>query len=358
MEAIKGEMLMKQVYSDFIQFRGNHYDFGYVQGQLLKESPILPNRIKHWTSKRKRYFTINEKESIQLLNKFIPGMLAEINGLADALHWKLKDALREFGGHYVEYARSGCSILAGSNYLIRNYDSHPGSYEGRYMIYQPTDTGYAVIGPSMQITGRIDGMNEKGLVMGYNFINRVGSGDGFICNMIGRIILETCANVEEAIALLKEIPHRTSFSYVLLDNCGEAYVVEATPRSVIARKSNISTNHFEILKEENQYQMDDSIRRKQKIEGQQGSYSNVYEAFRILNDRDKEVFSNKYNAWSGTLHTAAYLPHEKKAWFAIGSDRMPLIIDLDSFLKGEKLNLKRIKGKLEFDTPFINMEIL
>lgn len=102
---------MKQVYSDFIQFRGNHYDFGYMQGERLKDSPILPNRVKHWTSKRKRYFTINEKESVHLLNKFIPGMIAEIYGLADALQWRMEDALREFGGHYVEYGRSGCSIL-------------------------------------------------------------------------------------------------------------------------------------------------------------------------------------------------------------------------------------------------------
>ena len=226
------------------------------------------------------------------------------------------------------------------------------------MIYQPTDTGYAVIGPSMQISGRIDGMNEKGLAMGYNFINRVGSGDGFICNMIGRIILETCANVEEAIDLLQEIPHRTSFSYVLLDPSGESFVVEASPRSVIARKANISTNHFEVLKEENRYQMDESVRRKQNIEKQREGQSNVYEAFRILNDKDKEVFSKKYSTWSGTLHTAAYLPNERKAWFAIGSDRMPVIIDFDSFLQGEKLNIKKVKGQLDYDTPFINMEIL
>ncbi|WP_138416270.1 C45 family autoproteolytic acyltransferase/hydolase [Aquibacillus sediminis] len=346
---------MKQVYSDVIQFRGNHYDFGYMQGELLNESPILPVRHKQWASRRKRHFSINAKESIDLLSTFIPGMLDEIQGLADALHWKREDALREFGGHYVDYGRSGCSILTGDKFLIRNYDSHPAGYEGRFLAYQPTDTGYAVMGPSMQITGRMDGINEKGLAMGYNFINRVGSGDGFICNMIGRIILETCATVDDAIMLLKEIPHRTSFSYVVLDPTGETYVVEASPRSVVARKSNVSTNHFEMLKEENRYRMDDSIRRQQLMAEKQ---KDVYHAFRMLNDKEKDVFSPKYDAWSGTLHTAAYLPQERKAWFAIGANRMPVIFDFNRFLQGEKINIKQIKGMLDYDTPFINMETI
>src|SRR5699024_9709366 len=100
-----------------------------------------------------------------------------------------------FSGYYLEYERSGCSVYADREYLVRNYDSHPHPYEGRYIFYQPTDGGYATLGPSMQVTGRVDGMNEKGLVMAYNFTHRKQSADGFLCNMIGRLILETCKDV-------------------------------------------------------------------------------------------------------------------------------------------------------------------
>ena len=54
---------MISVYSDVIQFRGNHYDFGYMQGELLKDSPILANRKKFWGNKSKLCnFIIDEIE--------------------------------------------------------------------------------------------------------------------------------------------------------------------------------------------------------------------------------------------------------------------------------------------------------
>lgn len=348
---------MNQFYSDTLHFKGTHYDFGWMQGESLKESPILSNRKKQWANMRKRHFNINKEEAIQLFTDYMPSMLEELQGLGDALDWSLEDALIEFGGYYVDYEQSGCSILTGSTYFIRNYDSHPGYYEGRYIIYQPTDTGYASIGPSMQITGRTDGMNEKGLVVGYNFINRVGSENGFVCNMICRIILETCANVDEAIALLKAIPHRTSFNYVLLDSTGDSVVVEASPRKVMTRKSTISTNHFELLTEENRYRTDDSLRRFNELKKQETMGLDAYEAYQLLNDPNKEIFSTKYDASAGTIHTAAYLPNERKALFAIGGNRMPVMFDLNRYLEGERSNIKQIKGVLPFDSPFVNMAI-
>lgn len=342
---------MKKVYSDIIQFRGSHYDFGYHQGELLRDSLLLPNR-KIQRSENSKQLLVDETKAIDMLERFAPRIWEEIEGLADALKWPFYDALREFGGYYIEYTRSGCSILSRSDFLVRNYDSSPQGYEGRFALYEPTDGGYASIGPSMQITGRTDGLNEKGLAMGYNFINRRNSADGFICNMIGRLILEHCASIEEAIDLLKELPHRRSFSYVLLDKSGRSVVAETSPRNVIVREAAVSTNHFEVLSEENRYQIDDSKRREEALLTHSTTSNDAYAAFRLLNDSDQGVFSTKYSTASGTLHTASYFPNSLEVGFALGPDRLPLMFDFQKWLQGERLLAKRINGKIDTHFPF------
>src|SRR5699024_5956182 len=147
---------------------------------LLKDSPILKNREKQWGPKKDRHFIIDKERFEHVKEQFSPAILKEIHGLADALNMNLIEAYRLFGGYYREFVQSGCSIFTDPDFMVRNYDTNPMSYEGRYMFYQPTDQGYAVIGPSMQITGRIDGMNEKGLALGYNFTHSKKSSDGFL----------------------------------------------------------------------------------------------------------------------------------------------------------------------------------
>lgn len=350
-------MIMKKVYSDVIQFRGPHYDFGFMQGERLKESLILPNRNKQWGNKPHQ-FIINKDKYKNIIRQFAPGIWEEIQGLADALHIDMEEAIRDFGGYYLEFKRSGCSIFTTSEYMIRNYDNHPHTYEGRFILFQPTDMGYATIGPTMQITGRTDGLNEKGLVMGYNFINRRGSEDGFLCNMIGRLVLETCSTVEEAVSFLKEIPHRMSFSYVLLDRTGKSIVVEASPRQVVTREAHICTNHFEKLTKENRYRMDESKQRESAIKREQQYVTDFNDAFQMMNDSTKGVYSSKYGAYAGTLHTASYHPKQLLAGFALGGDKKPFILDFEKWLSGERLLVTKLRGTIDSTATFVNMEQL
>ena len=44
-----------------------------------------------------------------------------------------------------------------------------------------------------------------------------------------------------------------------------------------------------------------------------------------------------------------------KAWFAIGGDKMPFLFDFNEWLKGEHVHIKRIKGELDTDLPFVNV---
>lgn len=345
---------MKQIYSDVIQFRGTHFDFGFMQGEKIKDSLTVKNRENQWKVRMPR-FTVNAEEVKRAITPFAPGVWEELLGLQAALEWPMESVLQEFGGYRLNYVKSGCSIVTGEHFLIRNYDYHPKTYEGRYVFFQPTDQGYAIAGPSQRVTGRMDGMNEKGLALGYNFMHRKSPGDGFICCMIGRLILESCANAAEAVAMLKEIPHRHSFSYVVYDQQGETYIIETSPREVEVRQSNVCTNHFEIMKHENRNHLVDSKRRLEILDEQQENM-NVTDAFRLLNATDKGIFSDLYSSWAGTIHTSAYLPKEMKVWIALGGDQEPIQFDFAKWLDGQDVEIDRITGEIDTDIPFLHMD--
>ncbi|SDJ50348.1 C45 family autoproteolytic acyltransferase/hydolase [Salimicrobium halophilum] len=344
---------MKQIHSDIIQFRGSHYDFGFSQGLEIKNTLTVRNRRKQWDVRIPR-FDVEEQEVKEVIEKFAPGIWRELEGLRDALEWPMKRVLMEFGGYRVPYKKSGCSILTGEGYMIRNYDYMPKTYEGRFAFFQPTDAGYATAGPTQRITGRMDGMNEHGLALGYTFMNRKRPGPGFICCMIGRMVLETCRDVEEAVAMLERIPHRHSFSYTVFDSSDVSYVVEASPRGVEVRQTSVCTNHFEILTKENRYHLVDSKRRMDTMK--QSLPSSAEEAFRLLNDRDKGVFSELYDQWAGTIHTSGYLPGTGTIWFALGGDRSPVEFDFSAWLKGERVPQSFMEGEVDTAVPFVHID--
>ena len=342
---------MKQVTSVITQFRGSHYDFGYYQGELLQESAYLKNRSFMNESLFKK-FTINLEEITDLYHQFAPFLLDEINGLKDCLQLPIEVAYMHFAGFFANRP-SGCSIFMQPDYMIRNYDQAPNTYDGRLCLFQPTDGGYATAGPSMMITGRTDRMNEHGLCIGYNFVNSRQHQDGFVCNMIARIVLETCKTIEEAIHLLTEIPHKHSFNYCLLDASGQSVVVEATPRAVTTRSALVCTNHFQQLTAENRYTMADSIRREKKLLQVAHTEPNWQNGYALLNNLDQAIFATKYDAWDGTIHTATYLPKERLATISFGANKKPVAMQFKKWLDGTDLLITKVKGELDAKHGFV-----
>ncbi|HLR64097.1 MAG TPA: C45 family peptidase [Pseudogracilibacillus sp.] len=346
---------MQEVYSEVIQFRGNHFDFGYYQGELLKNTPIVHNYYKKIFAKNTTRFNVNVDDYIAIMTKYAPSILDELYGLQKSLQLSLYDTIRLFGGYYLEFGRSGCSIYSDHSYMVRNYDNDPLTYEGRFVLFQPNDGSYASLGPSMQITGRMDGMNEHGLSIGYNFINRKQSDDGFMCNMIARIVLETCQTTEDAIQCLKDLPHRNSFIYALTDKNDASIVVEASPREVIVRHDVACANHFESLTHENRYRMDDSIRRTSIMSDYKKQIHRPMDAYQLMNNLENHIFSTSYGSWSGTLHTAIYLPDELQVGFTLGFNRLPYMFDFKRWLQGKNTSVKKVRGELQSTYPFLNM---
>src|SRR5699024_3460028 len=134
------------------------------------------------------------------------------------------------------------------------------------------------------------------------------------------------------------------------------YVVESSPRSISVRKANVCTNHFEKLTDENRRYLIDSYQPLEAMQHQQKVINDAEQAFRLLNDTDRGGSSDQYKNWTGTIHTSAYSPKRKQAWFALRGDREPFVIDFSAWLKGKNLKTNRIWGEVNTELPFAHTD--
>ncbi|EES42155.1 Acyl-coenzyme A:6-aminopenicillanic acid acyl-transferase [Staphylococcus caprae M23864:W1] len=343
---------MQSVQSDIMTHRGSHYDLGVETAKWLQTTPLLKNREKEWRKRNPR-FDIDVKETYHIFQTYAPKIWDELIGMQDVLNLPTKQIILNFGHYrFTDLKDSGCTVFKGTDYLIRNYDYHPATYDGRYLLFQPNDSGLAQIGPTSRVTGRMDGMNECGLVMAYNFMHRKKPANGFVCYMIGRLILENCKDVHEAIRLLKEIPHRSSFSYILMDKNLNYAIVEVTPRSINLRYDPICTNHFELLTHENRNYTKESKERLERVIKHTNHTITKEDAFKLFNDPQYEIYSKLFRSWSGTIHTSIYEPNTLTAWMALGENNHATEINFSKWLNGEDLNIDYFRGEIDTSLTF------
>ncbi|WJV20928.1 C45 family autoproteolytic acyltransferase/hydrolase [Rossellomorea marisflavi] len=350
---------MQLVKASVIGSRGTPYEVGVDLGNQLKESPLYGFHLERRKKSRNSYAT-EMSEVRDLFMHYDPSLWEEINGFAEGIGWSLEETVHEYSGYQADWPVSGCSALAKDGIYVRNYDFHPKTYEGRLLLTQ-TEGAYSSIGFSGRGIGRIDGLNEEGLALGFHFVNRVNPWKGLICTTLARMVLDTCATTEEAVSLLRELPHRQSFNYSIHDRRGKSAVVEASPRGVQSYQSDFSlvcANHFQSpdLLAENRFHIMESKERLGHLNDMMEGPITLVGGFESFHHEESRIFKKDYEKWNGTIHTIAFDCRNLSAVVGLGSGSRGVAIDFSKWLKGETLRIKKIVGKFPATEVFHFME--
>ena len=341
---------MEQLNVSVVDIMGSYYEMGLMQGKEIKKSTQLMKQLDFL-----EFLTTNidPLKAKKILTELSPNLLEELKGIANELNIELDTIIKLYSGYNLAFPSMGCTTLIQEDYYVRNYDFSPEVYDARIVFSNPIK-GYASVGFSQNVIGRLDGMNEKGLVVGLHFVNDEYKGEGFLATTIVRLLLDQCSTVKEAVHFISTIPHRFCYNYSITDVSGAAVVVEASPDNQIVHNSNplICTNHFEAatLQEKNKKTTNGSIQRKEYVGSLLKEQLSPLAVYRQFNDGNSLLFFKYYKEYFGTLHTVVYLPKDLSVIIGVGENCEPVLFSFKEFLEGKVILPNVIKG-------LINMQV-
>ena len=208
---------------------------------------------------------------------------------------------------------AGCTqaVVAGPEpALVRNYDYHPHGFEAAFV--RTRWLGTTVVAASDCLWGALDGINEHGLAVALSFGGSRAVGDGFGIPLILRYVLESCATVDEAVAVLRRVPSHMAYNVSLLDAAGRFAVAHLRPgRETEVVREPVSTNHQGRIEWSEYATSTRSVERKaaaQAAVDEGDGVDAVVERF-----LSPPLFMTDYARWHGTLYTAAYHPSRRGA---------------------------------------------
>jgi predicted choloylglycine hydrolase len=345
------EALIKPFRVSIVQCRGSPYDIGRAQAQAFAATARGSAFLRRSATARPPWFDVRNEERV--FAKFSPALWAEIGGLADGLGISMERAVYRFGNDGLRLPTGGCSAAIHASVYGRNYDYQPRHYGARFAIVQPAGS-FASVGASELLTGRLDGMNERGLTVGLHRVRPNPRLPGFSSVVIVRMVLDQCAATADAVALLRRLPHAMAYNYSLLDANGVAAVVEAVPGSVAVRTGAwlACTNHFQspLLRPLNR-RAAHSQARLPPLEAWAAAWTGAEELFMALNRSTSPAFHHGYRRGAGTLHTIVAEPAQRRLLIGIGGDAAALdedMLDVDfaEWVAGRDLPVACLEGHL------------
>jgi predicted choloylglycine hydrolase len=214
-----------------VQCRGTPYEVGRAQARLFAVTPKGRAFLRNKPTRFPWWFDIRSEQ--RMFAKYAPVLWEELAGLADELGITMPPI-------------GACSAAISADVYGRNYDYRPRYYGAQFVLLQASGS-YASIGSSHQLTGRLDGMNEHGLVIGLHQVKQSPRFPGLSADLIVRMILDQCSTTTEAVERLRQLPHAVQYNYSLLDANGVASVIEAGAGAVAERRGTwlACTNHFQ-----------------------------------------------------------------------------------------------------------------
>ena len=236
---------------------------------------------------------------------------------------------------YLAACSQGAWTREGGPMLVRNYDYAPSRFEGS--IWSTRLIEKRVLGMSDCLWGLLDGMNDDGLAVSLTFGGRRVLGDGFGIPIVLRYVLETCATIEDARAVLARLPYSLSHNLTLVDRHGRVVTAYLSPdREPIFREFPAATNHQGIVEWPEQARATRTIEREQTILHLLGDPTLHADGFAESFLR-APLFSTSYGNGFGTLYTAAYRPGERFVDF-----RWPAYawrLGFDAFVEAEHIEV-------------------
>ena len=337
---------MEELVVSIVKLQGHSFACGLQQSEEIKTTQLF----KQLGLLEKLTIDSNIKKAKEILEDLSPNLLKEFQGLAEGLDLELDTIIRFYSGYNIQFPTMGCTTLINNDFYIRNYDFSPELYDARLVFSNPTN-GYASVGFGQQVIGRLDGINEKGLVVGLHFVNNSHSAEGFLATTIVRILLEQCGCIKEAVELLSTIPHGFCYNYSITDSSGEGVIVEASPDKQVVQLGNplTCTNHFEEQLEKNREEIEGSIKRKEYIGSLLKEKHTPMTLFQHFNDGNSPLFYKYYKEYFGTLHTVVYLPKDLSVIIGIGENSKPIKLSLRKYLDGTDNFPNFIKGRITFN---------
>ncbi|MFS0749337.1 C45 family autoproteolytic acyltransferase/hydolase [Oceanobacillus sp. 1P07AA] len=331
---------------NILQSRGSAFNIGYYMGQKLKNKTI----IGVYKEKMKPAIDIQQMESV--FSAFAPHLIEELKGISEGLEISYKEAAAIFSGYDIpKMDAMGCSATITNDYYVRNYDFTPLLYDHIFSLVD-SEVAYATAGFTQQVLGRLDGVNSEGLVMGLHFVSFKEFQTGISAWTAIRMVLDTCSDTDEAVKMLKEIPHAACYNFSIGDRSGNIAVVEASPMQVVVRE-NVSyltcVNHFQQpeIHKKNREHIGFSQKRDAFMQDLKYQNLSINKMFQRFKDTQSPLFFKNYDELFGTLHTFAYSFSDSQVTTCLAQSNQVLSFRLSDWLKGEELLLSQMSGTIE-----------